>query len=561
LKQRVKEVNLDLLNLVNNMGNLMKRYKLIYFLVIALTIGACIKPTAEKVVNVEERTVDFSNAIFYEIFVQSFADSDGDGIGDIVGMTSKLDYLDELGVDVIWLMPMSPSPSYHKYDVTDYRGIHPDYGTLDNFKDFITAAHERNISVVMDFVINHSGSDHPWFQDAKTGPEAKYRDYYVWANKDSIVSQIAKKETSFDSDNVRQWHPVDGDESKEHFYGFFHGGMPDMNYDNPVLRKEMYDIGKFWLSEVGVDGFRLDAAKHIYPDERATDSQAFWIEFKSEMEKVNPNVYLIGEVWSDAKNASPYAAGFSSLFNFDRAFSILESVNQERVLVAEIAGHGYKIDSTGGSIPDVINSSFPEFKNYNEDFYDASFLSNHDQNRTASVLGEDPAKIKLAASLLFTLPGTPYVYYGEEIGMSGRKPDENIREPYLWDVDSLDASRTSWMIPKYTTQETVDPLSAQMTNEYSVYAHYKKLIALKKEDVLSKGDIQNIDFNNNRIIAFSRTYKEESVVVIHNLSAAPVALDAAKIQGYDAVMWSNGSIEREENKVILAAKSSIVYKR
>ncbi|MEP2023663.1 MAG: alpha-amylase family glycosyl hydrolase [Reichenbachiella sp.] len=505
-------------------------------------------------------STDWSKKVFYEIFVQSFADSNGDGIGDIPGMTSKLDYLKDLGIDAIWLMPMSPSPSYHKYDVVDYRGIHPDYGTLEDFKKFLDEAHARDIKVVMDFVINHSGYDHPWFQDAMSGKDAKYRDYYVWADKDSVAEQIAKKETSFDSDNIRQWHPVAGDTTMEHYYGFFYGGMPDLNYDNPAVRTEMYDAGKFWLEQIGVDGFRLDAAKHIYPDDRAKDSHAFWKEFKTEMEKANPDVYLIGEVWADASTASPYAAGFTSLFNFDRAFSILESVNKEKVVAANIEGHGYEIDSSA-NIADVINTSLPWFKKYNADFVEASFLSNHDQNRVASVLGDDEAKIKLAASLLFTLPGTPYIYYGEEIGMLGMKPDENIREPMLWEMVSSDQMRTSWMEAVYTTDDSVSPVAVQQADDGSILNHYKALVALKKEDVFSLGDIQNLDFKKSGIIAFTRSYNGESVAVVHNLSNQSIELNDDLLSLYKTLVWQEGDAERAESFLKLPARGSVVYKK
>ena len=162
--------------------------------------------------------------VMYEIFVQSFADSDNDGIGDIRGMTAKLDYLRDLGIQGVWLMPISPSPSYHKYDVTDYYGIHPDYGTVEDFKLFVEEAHKRNIRVVIDLVVNHSSSKHPWFQSAVSDPESSYRDYYVWADPDSIKEQIAKKTVTLDSDNITQWHPSSGNE--DYYYGFFWGGMP-----------------------------------------------------------------------------------------------------------------------------------------------------------------------------------------------------------------------------------------------------------------------------------------------------------------------------------------------
>lgn len=535
---------------------MIKRYNRLFIgLLTAIVVFSCSSKT-EKEADPMSKPVSYDKAVFYEIFVQSFADSNGDGIGDIPGMTSKLDYLVDLGIDAIWLMPMNPSPSYHKYDVVDYVGIHPDYGTMNDFKQFIQEAHARNIRVIMDFVINHSSSEHPWFQDAKSGKDAEYRDYYVWADKDSIAQEIAKKETSFDSDNIRQWHPVtEEDTISEHYYGFFYGGMPDFNYDNPKVRQEFYEAGRFWLSEVGVDGFRLDAAKHIYPDDRAEDSHAFWKEFKAEMQKANPDVYLIGEVWSDAKNASPYAAGFTSLFNFDRAFSILESINKEGQRAAQIKGHSYKM-AEDVHIADVINESLPWFKKYNSDFIEASFLSNHDQNRVASVLGGEEDKIKLSACILMTLPGTPYIYYGEEIGMLGMKPDENIREPMLWDTKSNDKMRTAWMKAVYTKDSTVDPVAIQEKNPASVLSLYKKLIEIKHEDVFSLGDVKKLDAKGEPVLAFTRSYQGQTAHCYHNLSAEEVELE--NVSGASQVFFQNGDVSLEQELIKMGSRTSLV---
>ena len=201
--------------------------------------------------------------ITYEIFVQSFADSNGDGIGDINGMTSKLDYLQNLGVEGIWLMPINPSPSYHKYDVADYYNVHPDYGTLDDFKNFVKEAHKRNIKVIIDMVLNHCGRTNRWFQEALKDPNSKYWDYFVWTHKNDPQTKVEGKIISGDSSNSRRWVKVDG--SDYLYYAYFGGSMPDLNYDNPKLREEVFKIGKFWLGEVGIDGFRLDAARHVFP--------------------------------------------------------------------------------------------------------------------------------------------------------------------------------------------------------------------------------------------------------------------------------------------------------
>ncbi|MBL6449097.1 alpha-amylase [Fulvivirga sp. 29W222] len=472
--------------------------------------------------------------ITYEIFVQSFYDSDGDSIGDINGMTQKLDYLQDLGAEAVWLMPIMPSPSYHKYDVTDYKGIHPDYGTMDDFKGFVQEAHNHNIKVVIDLIINHTSSEHPWFKSATQDENSQYRNYYVWADKDSIADQLAKKEVSFDSDNITQWHAVNGDTTAEHYYGFFYGGMPDLNYDNAKLRAEIYDIGRFWLQDVGVDGFRLDAAKHIYPDDRANDNHEFWREFRAEMEKVKPDVYLVGEVWANTDIQAPYAEGFSALFNFDLAFSILETLNKEVNVSAAITGHGWTTNEKG-SIVNNYTGGQEKFKQYNPEFAIATFLSNHDQNRVMSVLNNDMEKAKAAASILLTLPGAPYLYYGEEIGMRGLKPDEHIREPFLWEAAANDKGRAQWIKPQFTTDESVKPLSEQMEDPNSLFNHYKKMIALRRgSDVLTYGDIEMVEHPNPALLVFKRTYKGQELLVVHNVSGEEQSLEGLP-EGFDEI--------------------------
>ncbi|MDX1629785.1 MAG: alpha-amylase family glycosyl hydrolase, partial [Fulvivirga sp.] len=220
------------------------KYKTYLIILLFITFGSCTQDQRPDH-KYDRPDNPHQNEIAYEIFVQSFADTDGDSIGDINGMTKKLDYLQQLGVSMVWLMPIMPSPSYHKYDVTNYKAIHPDYGTMDEFKSFVSKAHATGIRVIIDLIINHTSSQHPWFIKAIKNPESKYRDYYVWADKDSIATQIAKKEVTLDSDNLTQWHAVDGDTTSKHYYGFFWGGMPDLNFDHPAVRKEIYEIGRF----------------------------------------------------------------------------------------------------------------------------------------------------------------------------------------------------------------------------------------------------------------------------------------------------------------------------
>ncbi len=503
-----------------------------------LLLNACEK---EK-----ENIATWPYGVKYEVFVLSFADGDGDGKGDFKGLTAKLDYLADLGVNGIWLMPIMNSPSYHKYDVSDYKSIHPDYGTVADFKKFVDEAHARNIKVVVDLILNHTGSDHPWFQAAIKDKNSPYRDYYVWAKKDSIRNQISKKTVSFDSDNITQWHPVNGDTLSEHYYGFFWGGMPDLNFDNKKVREEFADIGKFWLSDLDVDGFRLDAAKHIFPTDRAADNHLFWQEFRKSMESIKPDVYLVGEVWSEAKDVAPYLKGLPALFNFDLGYAITGVVNAGRDTVGLI--RKYK------EISDF-------YKSVTTEYIDAIFLKNHDQNRIYSELHDDPEKMRVAAAILLTLPGTPYLYYGEEIGMKGMKPDEYIREPFIWDVEKKEVTQTTWESPKYSTSETVVPLSRQSGDPSSLYSFYKKLIHLRNASkALTFGSIEDSGLNMMEVVSFIRKYEGEELLVLTNISDVEVTIPlTGENSRFDAVQYdAEGTSKLNSGELKLPAFSTVI---
>jgi alpha-amylase len=241
--------------------------------------------------------------VCYEIFVRSFCDSNKDGIGDLNGITSKLDYLQDLGVEALWLTPFCKSPSYHKYDVVDYQVIDPEYGTMQDLERLIEEAHRRDIRIIIDFVINHTSSENKWFLEAKKGKDNPFRNYYSWLTPAQIDSMgVAIREKTADSWETNPWHwAKKGDTEK--YYGMFWSGMPDLNMDEPKVRKEIYEIGRFWL-EKGIDGFRMDAAKHIYPEWEAPKAHDFWVEFRQEMEKIKPDVYIVGEVWTTAENVA-----------------------------------------------------------------------------------------------------------------------------------------------------------------------------------------------------------------------------------------------------------------
>ncbi len=454
--------------------------------------------------------------VYYEIFVRSFYDSDGDGIGDLRGITEKLDYLndgnpsttEDLGVGGIWLMPVNPSPSYHGYDVTDYREIHPDYGTVEDMKELIAEAHKRGIKVIMDLVVNHTSKEHPWFVDAAKGGE--HRDWYVWAEDSG-----RRPEGSSAAGSGNPWHSVLG----SHYMGTFWDGMPDLNFDNPQVRTEMKDIGQYWL-ELGMDGFRLDAAKHIYEDllsdksEATTDKNvAWWQEFRASMDEVNPEAYIVGEVWENsATSVGAYLdQAFDSGFNFGLAETLINSAKTE-----SNSGAAFTLERT--------------YKLYSQisggDFTDAVFLSNHDQNRVMSVLGSNTAHAKMAAAMLLTLPGNPFIYYGEEIGMLGVKPDEGIREPMVWTADRSSAGTTSWEAGTNNAAIAGADVASQSADADSLLSRYRQLIAMRSEvPALNAGGIRDYTVDHAGVMAFERITAEQQVLVVHNLTGQPQELE------------------------------------
>ncbi len=472
--------------------------------------------------------------IVYEVFIQSYCDSNKDGIGDIPGLISKLDYIRDLGVTAIWVMPVHPSPSYHKYDVTDYYGIHPDYGTMADMDHLIAEVHKRGMKLILDLVINHTSAEHPWFKASASSPDNPYRDYYVWKDFNTVQEEINKKTTTFDSDNITQWHQWK--DETDRYYAFFWKGMPDLNFDNPKVREEVYKIGKFWLQK-GIDGFRLDAARHIFPDDRLDDTRKFWEEFRSQMESVKHDVMLVGEVWIDPASLVTLFNGLPSLFNFELTKSIPDCI---------ITGNANKLISSYSLIDSVYRSAHVPFT-------DAVLLSNHDINRIRSTLGGEISKAKLAASILLTLPGTPYIYYGEEIGMLGMKPDEHNREPFLWSNDA--SGNTLWMKPTYSVTPAVTPLESQKQDANSIYNYYKKWIKIRNDHPeISKSKLTFIPQDSAFILVYTLTSDKAKLLVIHNLSAKPA--DFPLPEGSKILSDENKKIK--EDKINIDAYSSVL---
>ncbi len=329
----------------------------------------------------------WNDVVFYEIFVRSFKDSDGDGIGDFRGIIEMLDYLNDgdpdtdtdLGIGGIWLMPIMPSPSYHGYDVTDYQAVNPDYGTLEDFQEMLEACHERGIRVIIDFVVNHTSSEHPWFLSSKE-KDSEYRDWYVWS--DTRPAQAGPW-------GQNAWYQSGG----SYYYAPFWSGMPDLNYNQPKGTEAMYDATKFWL-DLGVDGFRVDAARYLVEDgvtlQDSKGSIEWFQNWREYYTGINPEAYTVGEVWTDTQVIAKYGEptrGMQEYFMFD--------------LAGDILGGLYSPD------PSRIIASYLETLEYFPDQQFATFLTNHDQQRVASFFSSKLDRQKLAAFVYLTGPGTP----------------------------------------------------------------------------------------------------------------------------------------------------------
>lgn len=494
-----------------------------------------VKPFDIQNVSHSDLIQGYPESVFYEIFVRAFYDSTGDGIGDINGMTQQLDYLQDLGVEGIWLMPINPSPSYHGYDVTNYYDIHPDYGTMDDFKKFLEEAHKRDIKVLMDLVVNHSSYDHPWFQEAISSDNNPYRDWYIWADEETNVRDRGEWGQNL-------WHRLGS--SDDHYMSVFWDRMPDFNFYNEDVREEMINIGKFWLEEVGVDGFRLDAAKHIFPYEK-DQNLVWWAEFRAAMEEVKPDVFLVGEVWDIASVTGPYLeAGLHSTFNFDLAEDILSAVNNERA----------------GSLVDKLIRTLDRFEDFSDDFVDSTFITNHDINRVMSQFRGNVERNKVAASLLLTLPGAPFIYYGEEIGMEGVKPDEHIREPMLWYNDPSQGGQTTWINPRHNLGEDAPTVEQQLEDPESLLNHYKTLIYVRRSHrALLSGNLKDASISERGILAFKREYDEDEVLIVHNLSKSEVTVSLEEETQRTVFFSTTENYTVDGDSLIIPAYSSIIF--
>ncbi|MCO6449349.1 MAG: DUF3459 domain-containing protein [Caldilineales bacterium] len=445
----------------------------------------------------------WNDRVFYEVFVRSFQDSDGDGIGDIQGLISRLDYLndgdpgttDDLGITGIWLMPVAESPSYHGYDVVDYRTIESDYGSNQDFQELMEEAHKRGIVVIVDLVMNHTSVEHPWFA-ASAADDPEYRDWYIWESEPAFCCGPWGETV---------WHQ-DGD---EYYYGVFWEGMPDLNLENPDATAEIYDIARFWLQDMGVDGFRLDAIKHLVEEGRKqenTDATHAWLQgFHDAYKSASPHALAVGEAWTQTDEAVDYVGDeVDIVFEFDLAQAMIDSANQGQRGPAAIR-------------QGIANSFYPP-NQY------AAFLTNHDQNRVMTQLGGDVAAAKLAATMLLTNPGVPFIYYGEEIGMLGEKPDERIRTPMQWENSSTAGftSGTPW--ESLADGVALTNVQAETEDPDSLLSHYRQMIRLRQtHPSLRVGELIPVKSEPTSVYAYLRHVEGETVLALLNLGDEAVS--------------------------------------
>jgi len=482
------------------------------------------------------------SGVWYEIFVRAWYDTNGDGIGDLNGVTAKLDYLQSLGVSGIWLMPINPSPSYHGYDITDYEAINPQYGSMADFERLVSEAHKRGIEVIIDLVINHTSDQHPWFKSA-LDPQSSYRHWYTWAGAGTDLKAISAVDGP-------AWHA----NGKQHYLGDFTGAMPDLNYDEPAVRREMIAIGKFWLGK-GADGFRLDAARHIYDDLKSDNGQPavirknaqWWTEFRQGLRQVRPDVYLVGEVSAKQPDElAPYLPALGSVFDFPLAEQLIASAKQEKA----------------GDLPSLLTATYAAFQAAaGEDYADAPFLSNHDQERVLSQLGGDLHHMRTAAAMLLTLPGRPYIYYGEEIGMLGRKPDENLREPMRWQRTPGAPGDSRWKASSVKQGGDVS-VQAEQDRPDSLLNFYRTLIHWRVEvPALRDGALRVIATGSPALVAYERAASDGRALVVHNLSGKPASfkLDAESAKAFSAIrLHSAPGATLVQGKLTLPAYATVV---
>lgn len=466
----------------------------------------------------ELNIIDDNYRNYYEIFVYSFYDSNGDGIGDLKGVTQKLDYIADMGFNGIWLMPIMPSPTYHKYDVTDYYDIDEAYGTLDDFRELVDECHARGIRLIIDLVMNHSSNKHMWFKEAVTylnglgeneEPDSSvcpYVDYY----------HFSKEQVNGD------WYKVNG--ASWYYEGVFWSEMPDLNFSCEALKSEFEDIAKFWI-ELGVDGFRMDAAMHFEESDISFNTETLnWLF--TYCKSLNPDFYMVSEVWANESSiASYYASMTPSMFNFDAG-------DAEGKIIKTAKG-----STKAASFVQAMVKYQEDFSASNPDYIDAPFITNHDMGRVANALMSNEDDLKLACGLLMTMNGSPFVYYGEEIGMKSKgTKDENKRLPMVWsDTDATGITNGPKDADSGITM-SFPGVEKQMADNSSLLNYYKRAVRLRNENPeIARGKIEIVDSLTDGYLAFiTKTWEDSVIGIAYNNSDEEMTLSLTG-SGYEGM--------------------------
>ncbi len=500
----------------------------------------------------------YKDAVIYQVHVRSFQDSNGDGIGDFAGLAQRLDYLQRLGINALWLMPFFPSPLRDDgYDISDYYSVHPNYGNVDDFKAFLGAAHQRGIRVIIEMVLNHTSDQHPWFQEARKSPDNPYRGWYVWSDTDTRYAGVRIIFVDTELSNWA-WDPV----SKAYYWHRFFSHQPDLNFDHPAVREEVWNVMKFWL-EMGVDGFRLDAVPYLVEREGTScenlpETHLVLKELRAKLDQYFPGRMLLAEANQWPSDLRAYFADgdeFHMAFHFPlmpRMFMALKL--EDRKPITEILKRTPQIpdicqwclflrnhdELTLEMVTDVERDYM-----YDEYARDRSARLNVGiRRRLAPLLDNDRRKLELMHGLLMSLPGTPIVYYGDEIGMGDNTSlgDRNgVRTPMQWDggwnagFSSADPEALYSMVilnPIYGYPAV--NVDAQERFQHSLLWWMRHMIAVRKSSpVFGRGTIEFLYPNNHRVLAYVRQLGNETVLVVNNLSASAqaVELDLGRYKG------------------------------
>lgn len=517
-----------------------------------------------EVNTAELNMIDDKYRNFYEVFVYSFCDSDGDGIGDIQGLISKLDYINDgdpttdtdLGFTGIWLMPIMPSTTYHKYDVINYKDIDKQYGTLEDFEQLIDECDKRGINVIIDLVLNHSSSQHPWFKEATnylktlgdgepSVEDCKYFDYY-----------------HFQKESGKGFHKISG--TDWYYEGQFTTEMPDMNLGSDLVRKEFEDVVDFWL-DIGVAGFRLDAAKEFYSGHNSANVEVLtW--FNDYVKGVDEDTYIVAEVWIENMDiCSQYvSSGIDSVFNFN--FS-----NTSGVIASSVKHLSGKNASTYGKEVEKVDDIFIK---QNPDYIDAPFYTNHDQARSAGYYSGEFSEnqVKLAIALNQMMTGNTFLYYGDELGMKGSGEDPNKRCAMQWYID--DTADGMCVGPnKSPVEMKYGSYEEQAENPYSIYNFTKQTIKLRNQYPIIARGLTTFEesYSNDNVCVLKKTYEGEEMVFVFNISSeiCEVDLTGLTVNGVEAkestmagvlITQEDTRIEMKDGKITMPVYSVLLLK-